>query len=179
MSLPTIVMAGLNERHPGLTEEVAAYYAQGARVCLDRHHSPPRNLRIEIRSTNSEYSLNWETTNQDARLAWGNDEDATRDGSYIVALAAIELTEGLVAEHRAQSRSGADYFVALTGTPKGDLENSIRFEVSGIDKSDPPKMRARLQQKKEQTRRGESDTPAIAAIVGFSSAVVLMEHVTE
>jgi hypothetical protein len=179
MSLPTISIAGLNERHHGLTEEVAAYYAQGARVCLDRHHEPPRNLQIEMGSITSECSLSWEVTTQDVKLAWGNDDDATRDGAYIVALAALEHAEGLVAVHRAQSRSGADYFVAPSGTPKGDIENAIRLEVSGIDRSDPSKMRARLQQKKDQTRRGESDAPAIAAVVGFSSAVVQMERVTE
>lgn len=179
MSLTKIAISGLSERHPGLTEEVAAYYSQGARVCLDRHHEPPCNIRIEMGSKTLERSLYWVVTTQDVKVAWGNDDDATRDGAYILALAALEHAEGLVAVHRAQSRSGADYFVAPSGTPKGDFENAIRLEVSGIDKSDPSKMRARLLQKKDQTRRGESDTPAIAAVVGFSSAVVQMERVTE
>lgn len=179
MTSQTISIANLNERHPGLTEEIAAYYAQGARVCLDRHHAPPRAMRIERESRTEDCSLNWEATSEDVRNAWGNSEDATRDGAYILALAAIEHTEELVAVHRAQSRSGADYFVAPIGSKKGDLENAIRLEVSGIDKSDPPKLRARLQQKKEQTRRGDSDKPAIAIVVGFSSAVVVMEHVAK
>ena len=177
MTLRSISVMRLNDRHPGLTKEVAAYYAQGAQVCLDRHHEPPRALRIESGSVLSECQLNWEVTNQDVRLAWANAEDATRDGAYIVALAALEVTEELVAGHRAQSRSGADYFVAPKGTPKGDLEASLRLEVSGIDKSDPTKMRTRLEKKKEQTRRGESDAPAVVAVVGFSSAIVLLEHV--
>jgi hypothetical protein len=179
MALPEISITGLNERHPGLTEEIAAYYAQGARVCLDRHHEPPRKLMIEVDSKTTACSLKWDVTDEDVRLAWRNDDDATRDGAYIVALATLEFVDGLVAVLHAQTRSGADYFVAPTGTPKGDFENSIRFEVSGIDKSDSSKMRTRLQQKKEQTRRGESDAPAIAAVVGFSSAVVLIERVTE
>lgn len=179
MDLPTISIMNLHERHPGLTKAIADYYAEGARVCMDRHHKPPCEVDIEIGSKVSECLLDWEVTTAEVKLAWANHDDATRDGAYFVALAALEFSEGLVAVHRAQIRSGADYFVAPKGTPRGDLENSFRVEVSGIDKSDATKMKARLLQKKEQTRRGESDTPAIAAVVGFSSAAVILEHVME
>jgi hypothetical protein len=32
-----IVIYALHERHPGLTSAIAAYYAEGASVCLSRH----------------------------------------------------------------------------------------------------------------------------------------------
>ena len=167
----------MDERHPGLTQVVAAYYAQAARICVDRHHTPPQELTIETRGRQSVHSINWEVTDDATKAAWNNTDDATRDAAYAVAIAAVEQHEGLVAIHRAQTRTGADYFLAPRGTPRGELENSYRLEISGVDKGDAKVITARLYQKMDQTRRGESDRPALAAVVGFKTALVMFEHV--
>jgi hypothetical protein len=82
-----------------------------------------------------------------------------------------------VAVLRAHTRSGADYFIAPQGTPRGDVENATRLEISGVDKGDGKAVRARLLQKMDQARRGESDRPAMAAVIGFKAATVMYEQV--
>ena len=39
-------LAELHERHYGLTEAVARTYAEGAAVCMQRHHTSPRFINV-------------------------------------------------------------------------------------------------------------------------------------
>ena len=40
-------ITGMSERHPGLSEAVAAGYCEAAEVCLARHHQPPTEFHLE------------------------------------------------------------------------------------------------------------------------------------
>lgn len=176
--VPLLIM-DLHERHPGLTERVAAYYAEGASVCLSRHHESPAGIGVECDNGRLDGVIKWPAATDDINAAWANKDEATRDGAYAVTLAAVEEVEELVAIHRAQTRTGADYYVASKGTPRDDLENAYRLEVSGLDSGNEAAIRQRVLQKKEQTRRGECDLPALAAVVGFKSALVILAYVKD
>ena len=84
----------------------------------------------------------WEPPDERCRGAWANQDDATRDGAYACALAATELVLGLYAIHRAQTRTGADYYVAPLNHASEDLEGWYRLEVSGTN-SDAQEVRRR------------------------------------
>jgi hypothetical protein len=159
----------LSHRHYGVTPEVSQFYHQAARVCLDRHHAPPREVSIVDNNAALTAEIGWVPTDDRARGAWGNRDDATEAGAYCVALANVELTRGLVAVRRAQGRTGADYYLGRAGTAVDDLENALRLEVSGTDEGNLSTIRQRLRQKLEQARRGDSNLPAIATVVGFTS----------
>jgi len=107
--------------------------------------------------------------------AWANEIDATEAGAYGIALASIEISDGLVAYARAETLTGVDYYLGPADNTLLDLENSHRLEVSGISTDNESKMIARLQRKIDQAKAGNSNLPAIAAIVGFLSKSVLME----
>lgn len=110
-----------------------------------------------------------------ALRAWHNKDDATRDGAYIVSLAVVDSELGLVALSRAETRTGADYYV---GEPHAfDLESAYRLEVSGLDIGNESSVRRRLREKIKQTIRGNSNLPALASVVGFQEALVLLEEV--
>lgn len=96
-----------------------------------------------------------------------------------MALAAVEVSDGLVAYARAETRTGADYYLGEAGADLDDLENSHRLEVSGISLADEAKIQARLRRKVAQAKAGSSNLPAIAAVVGFSTKTVLMADVGE
>ena len=82
-----------------------------------------------------------------------------------MTLAVIEAEFGFVALARAETRTGADYYI---GSPdSSDLEQALRLEVSGTDQGDLPSIRSRLDQKVAQIRRGNSGRPGIAAVIGF------------
>ena len=167
MARPKIQIQDLDARHPGLTAGVALGFREAAEVCLDRHHSPPTDLVVD-RGTRIEAIAEWDAPDERTKHAWANEIDATEAGAYCVALAAIEVTDDLVAIRRAETHTGADYYVAPRGTSLGDLEDALRLEVSGIDEATPGSLKARLRQKLEQTGRGRSNLPAIAAVVTFS-----------
>ena len=167
----------LHERHPGLTEFLCKSLAEAAEVCLYRHHEPPVNIDVEYRDHQSSRTLNWSVPDEVAKKAHNNSNDATEDGAYSVSLAVLEVEVGLVTYGRTKTKTGADWWV---GPPGGsldlDFEDKIRLEVSGIDAGSLAQFQQRLRSKIQQTIDGNSDTPAIAAIVEFKEKRVALQH---
>lgn len=110
------------------------------------------------------------------KRAWNNADDATRDGAYSLSIAAIEIELGLLAVERAETRTGADYYMAPSSPTS--LENAYRLEVSGVDHGNEADIRRRLNEKIQQTKHGSSNLPAIAAVVGFLERRIAIEQVT-
>jgi len=173
----TLDLVGLDQRHPGVTKGIAESYSEAARVCLDRHHVSPVSFEI-VRPVNSyEASTTWETSDARTRLAWGNEIDTTEAGAYCIALAAVEVSDGLVAISRAETGTGADYYLGKQAELPEDLEGSLRLEVSGVSIGSMSALKARLATKIQQSKNGVSPLPAIAAVVGFSCSTVLTADV--
>ena len=170
-------LVGMAERHPGLTQPIAACYVEAARVCLDRHHMSPTEFTVQNGSETVRAMVQWETTDERVRSAWANDIDATEAGAYACALAAVELTGGLVAIRRAETGTGADYYIGPPDQPFDDLEGCLRLEVSGIDRGTAAAIARRLQQKIEQAAAGNSNLPAMAGVVGFRAQLIQLKVV--
>lgn len=162
------------ERHPGLTPALAASYTEAARVCLDRHHVSPVDFDIHDRSESGPASVEWTPAERRARNAWANEIDTTEAGAYACALAAVELRHGLVAVGRAETGTGADFYVDRPGLPASDLDHRIRLEVSGTDKGSSTAAKRRLRAKLSQAAAGDSPFPAMAAVVGFRVRQILL-----
>lgn len=160
-------LRNLHARHPGLTEAVGRAYAEAAHVCLSRHHQPP----IEITVAHQTFVTGWPVPDERARRAWANLVDAVEAGAYAMAIAAIEAVYGWFAMARAETLTGADYYV---GPPDADLETAYRLEVSGVDAGDAAVLRTRLSRKVRQTREGRSPSPALACVVGFQIGSILV-----
>lgn len=165
------------QRHYGLTEAVANSYTEAARVCLDRHHVSPVDVEIANADRVTDAVATWTRTDDRTRKAWANEIDATEAGAYACALAAVELSDGLVAVARAETMTGADYYVAPAGAPLEDLEACLRLEVSGVDRGNPSAVNQRLKEKIDQAFAGRSNLPAMAGVVGFQSRVISLSHV--
>lgn len=164
----------LHPKHP-LDPHQLKGYANAAKVCLEAHHTPPVEFEATTEGESVAYELNWEPVDDVLRRSYNNADDAKRDGAYVIAFAAVEDLEGLVSIGRAETKTGADYYVAPAGSDPGDFEQAFRLEVSGTDGS-PVQARARLRQKLQQTRDGTGEEPAIAAVVGFRSRLILVER---
>ena len=163
-------------RHPGVSKAVCDAFSEAAEVCLARHHVPPiTSLQIRCADTDSVRALKWSVPDETARRSWSNRDDATRDGAYVVSLAVVERELGLVALSRADTRTGADYYLGKPG--QQDLEDAFRLEVSGVDKGDRAEISRRLRVKIDQAARGVSYLPALASVVGFREATVLVSRV--
>jgi hypothetical protein len=169
----TLPFHDLWQRHTGVTQAIGDCYSEAARVCLDRHHNPPATFSVEGLARNCDAVAEWQAADQRTRGAWANEIDATELGAYGLALAAIELADGMVAVRRAETGTGADYYVAPIGATVDDLENCFRLEVSGVDRGDSAALRQRLGQKVRQAMAGQSNLPAVASVVGFLAMAII------
>lgn len=172
--MKTLQIQGMADRHPGLTHPLATTYLDAARVCLDRHHVSPISFDI---SEAGETRLEWELTDEHCRGAYANDIDTTEMGAYACSIASIELARGLFAVRRAETLTGADYYLAPEDTAVLDLESCVRLEVSGSDIGSHADLLARLRQKVKQARNGQSNLPALAVVVGFKSRCIFSRDV--
>lgn len=175
---PLLPLKDMANRHQALTPSLAGSYLEAARVCLDRHHVSPKEFTLENDRVESIARVEWEVTDSRVQAAWANADDATRDGAYAFAIAATELLRGMVAVRRAETRTGADYYIALSSQDLEDLENCFRLEVSGTH-SDKSEVKRRLRIKLDQARQGNSNLPALAAVIGFRVQLILLQTVDE
>jgi len=174
---PRLDIHNLSARHPGLTDAVASYYTEAARVCLDRHHRSPVGVEIDNSGVAVSSSLEWEETDSRSRAAHANEIDATEAGACACVLAAVELGMQMVAIHRAETAIGADYYIAPAGSTVADLEAALRLEVSGVDKGSASVVAHRLKAKLEQAAVGASNLPALAGVVGFRVKLIMLRRV--
>jgi hypothetical protein len=179
MNESSLPLRDLSARHYGLIEPIAGAYEAAARVCLDRHHESPARVKITIASAEKSALVEWEPADERMRGALNNEIDTTEDGAYACVIAAVELSEGLYAVRRAETSTGADYYVAPTGKGIEDLEDCWRLEVSGTDKGNNAAVERLLQRKVQQTRNGNSNLPALAGVIGFEVLRILIEYVNE
>lgn len=177
MALPQLPLYELYERHPGLTQAVSDNCIQAASVCLDRHHIPPTTFLLMNGETSIETLVSWTMPDQRIRNAWANENDATRDGAYACALAAVELIYGMVAVRRAETLTGADYYIGEPGQAFEDFEDCIRLEVSGINQGSDASVTQRLKQKVAQAAAGKSNLPAMACVVSFQIRKIVLQSV--
>lgn len=172
-------LESLHERHTGLTPALSGTFLEAASVCLNRHHESPVEVEIARNGGTSTCSVEFPKPAIRVLNAWANDIDTTEYGAYCVCLAAVEIEEQLVAVKRAERLTGADYYVAPIGTEPDDLERCFRLEVSGVDTGGRSAVETRLRQKVDQTRRGASNLPAIASVVGFKEKAIAIQKVSD
>lgn len=173
--LPELPVHDLAERHYGLTSAIGEGYTEAARICFNRHHKSPVDVSLLDDGEESAARVRWKKPTKRELGAWANEIDATEAGAYGVAIAACELSCGLYAVHRAETKTGADYYLRASSGPTEDLEDCFRLEVSGVDRGSASDVGQRLRQKLEQAERGKSNLPAIAGVVGFLECLVLLE----
>ena len=171
---PALPIQDMAQRHTGLTKAIADSYSEAVRVCLARHHRSPTDFDLDRSGTLKGALVEWQSPDARTRGAWANETDATEAGASACVLAAVELTDGLVAVRRAETRTGADYYVAPHGASADDLEDCLRLEVSGVDRGPEQAVRQRLNAKLRQAAAGNSNLPALAGVVGFKARLIAM-----
>lgn len=167
------------QRHRALTPSIAGSYREAASVCLSRHHTPPIVITLSDNGSQTTAELAWVVPDQRTLGAWANETDATEAGAYGCVIASVEVLRGLFAVRRAETGTGADYYVGPNGSGLEDLENCLRLEVSGVDRGNLSDVARRLLEKVRQASEGASNLPALAGVIGFSSSIVMVQDVTE
>jgi hypothetical protein len=109
--------------------------------------------------------------------AWANEIDATEAAAYGCVIAGVEMMRGLLAVRRAETGTGADYYIGPAGAGVEDLENCMRLEVSGVGSGDGRDVRTRLLKKVQQAKDGKSSLPALAGVFGFFAKLMMLQDV--
>jgi hypothetical protein len=65
------------------------------------------------------------------------------------------------------------------GSGLEDLEDCFRLEISGVSEGAPREVTKRLLEKVQQAREGDSNLPALAGVIGFSSKTIMVQDVAE
>jgi len=172
-------LKAMHERHRALTPPIAGGYEEAASVCLNRHHTPPLDITLSDNGTEVTASVEWSVPDQRTLDAWANKIDTTEAGAYGCVIAAIEELRGLVAVRRAETGTGADYYLGAPGSGVLDLEGCVRLEVSGLDGGDHREVKKRLLEKIRQAREGNSNLPALAGVIGFASRSLIVQDVLD
>ena len=171
---PALPIRDMEQRHVGLTKSIADSYTEAAGVCLDRHHESPTGFDLHRSGSRLATVVEWPRPDARTRDAWANTIDTTEAGAYACALAAVELADGLVAVRRAETLTGADYYVSPPGNSPDDLEECLRLEVSGVDRGPEHAIEQRLRAKLAQAAAGNSNLPALAGVVGFKARLIML-----
>lgn len=172
--LARLPIDNMDQRHRGLTPPIAASNLEAASVCLQRHHVSPERFELRVGKNGSTVSVDWLKPNARVEKAWANETDATEAAACALVLAAVERAKGVVAVRRAETMTGADYYVAPEGSEADDLEDCLRLEVSGVDRGSKALVERRLSDKLAQARRGRSHLPAMAGVAGFKARLILL-----
>ena len=168
----------LNDRH-NLTPARLAVFREAASVCLSRHYQPPTVLALEDNGRRSTADLSWQDPDEQARATYANLHEAVEQGAYGCVLAGVDHLRGLVAVRRADTGTGADYYIGPSGSGADDLEDCLRLEISGVDAGEERDVRRRLLEKQHQARDGQSSLPALAGVIGFRARLLLVADVQE
>jgi len=169
----------MEERHRALTQSIAGTYQEAASVCLSRHHTSPTTVDISDNGTPSLAEIRWAHPTSRVIDAYANKIDTTEWGASACVIAAIELLRGLFAVRRAETGTGADYYIAPIGSGVDDLEDCFRLEISGVSDGGDKEVRRRLLQKVAQAKEGNSSLPALAGVMGFSAKLLMIQDVEE
>lgn len=180
-TMQVLDLYSLHLRHPGMAREITDNYAVNAAICMERHGSSQRVWSVQINQEPiAEYLVTWNPPTPAQLRSCANKDDATRDGAYGLALAAVDAHSGLVALRRAEGRSGVDFYLVPEGAeiPDShdldiDRDDLVGLEVSGIDDDTDRAVRARVREKVEQVRAGLSSYPSIVGVSGFRTARVI------
>jgi hypothetical protein len=89
------------------------------------------------------------------------------------------VLRGLYAVRRAETGTGADYYIGPPGSGVNDLEECLRLEVSGVDHGDEKEVLKRLSAKVRPARAGNGSLPAVAGVFGFWAKLLTVQDVPE
>lgn len=177
--LDQIKLDAMDRHHRALTPSIAGGYREAASVCLSRHHVSPVEIILSDNGTKSFADLAWTAPDSRTLDAWANTTDTTEAGAYGCVIAGVEVLRNLFAVRRAETGTGADYYVGPVGSGDNDLEECLRLEVSGVSDGDSRNVSKRLLEKIRQARAGNSSLPALAGVIGFSARLLMVQDVPE
>lgn len=160
-------LSDLAKGRDGITAAFGECLSQAASVCLeDQSHKSGVHLNVDG-DFNRIFGIIWGTTTGQMRRCWADPEVATEHGAYGIAALLIPVLTNLTIVERSRKGTGFDFWLSPMPADEVLFQKKARLEVSGIRKGSESEIKARLRQKKEQTKRSDGILPAYIVIVEF------------
>ena len=103
------------------------------------------------------------------RRCWNDQDYATEQGAYSVALLLIQRLTSFTVVERSRRGTGFDYWLGnVSDSAELPFEKSARLEVSGIRRGERRQVRSRVTLKGAQVQAVDSLSPAYIAVIEFS-----------
>ncbi len=184
-------MLNLNELDtddiPGITRVKGNDLAQAGAVCLELQ-GHQQGVRLIVRGhANNSYTMAWTPANNQTFRTWNDPDEATEAGAAGIAILLVIKEIGYTVIARSRKGTGFDYWLGNADTlniPAIEREVTTRLrhilqddnlvvrgrmEVSGIRAGNDRQVRARMQQKLQQTNRSNAlGLPGYVVVVEFS-----------
>ena len=173
-------------QNPAITAAIGNALAEAGAVCLETNRHQP-GVQLVVRGhANNRYQLTWPLAVAQAALGWNDPDEAVEDGATGIAVLLANRETGYWAIARSWKDTGFDYLLGDADTLNiSEAERSVRsqwakvlgdtalvprgrLEVSGILNGSDSRVRARANQKLEQTESSDHwGIPAYVIVVEF------------
>jgi hypothetical protein len=139
-------------------------------ICFeDQGHASGVELAV-TGDYNATFRVTWAGEVTEGMLrAWENEEVATENAAYGIAVLLIEELTGYTAIAKASKGSGIDFWLGYRSSePNKPFQRMARLEISGIRHGNVRRIETRVTQKKRQTDLSAGELPAYVVVVEFS-----------
>lgn len=162
---------------PAITPSFGAALAEASAVCLEQQgHSQGVEITVSGDFT-AKFKLKWQVVTEQMLRCWNDEEFTTEQAAYGIAFLIIKELTNLTVIERSSKGTGFDYWLGTVDTQKKiPFQNKVRLEVSGIREGDNSRVKARVKQKKEQTKPSDGKYPAYIIVVEFSTPKSIIEE---
>lgn len=175
--LQKLVITDLSQGLPAITPSFGAALAEACAVCLEeQNHSQGVAITVDG-DFKAKFELYWQPVTEQMLRCWNDEEFTTEQAAYGIAFLILrELTDLTVIE-RSRKGTGFDYWLGYLDTDEElPFQDKVRLEVSGIRKGNLARVKARVKQKKEQTKVSDGIFPAYIIVVEFSTPLSCVER---
>lgn len=164
-----LLLTDLAQGLPAITPSLGAALAEACAVCLEEQgHSQGVKIIIDGDFTGT-FNLRWQVVTEQMLRCWNDEEFTTEQAAYGIAFLIIRELTSLTVIERSSKGTGFDYWLGTIDTQAQiPFQNKVRLEVSGIRQGDNSRIKARVKQKKEQTKPSDGRYPAYIIVVEFS-----------
>lgn len=151
---------------PAITPAFGQHLAEAGGVCLESQGHGQGQVLAVHGAEEKQYELHWPPVTEQALRCLNDPDIATEYGAVGVAVLLTKKIKGYTVIQRSRKGTGFDYWLGDdTGEP---FENKARLEISGIRSGDDKAVKARLDNKLNQTKQSDSlGLPALIVVVEF------------
>ena len=166
---PIINLCELRQGLPSITPSFGAALSEACAICLsDQGHQSGTILTVQGDFSSTLALLYPDVTDQ-MRRCWNDQEYATEQAAYGVALLLIQQLTDLTVVERSRRGTGFDYWLGtVSQSDEQPFRKTARLEVSGIRQGSYQQVRTRVKLKLEQVKPTDNLAPAYVAVIEFS-----------